>query len=189
MANIKSNFICKVLLGISQIIFSLITFPYASRILLPEGIGEVSFIDNLTQYFTILSALGIPIYGIREVAKRQDNLVELQKLLTELISIHFIASIISGALYWTIVIHSSKLSSSIDLCQIGLLLILSHVFVIEWFYQGLEKFKFIVIRTLLIRVLTILLLFLFVKTPQNKSIYYILNFIGVFVGAATALSA
>ena len=67
--SIKFNFIVNSLLTISSFIFPLITFPYVSRILLPEGTGKVSFATSVVTYFNMFAQLGIPTYGICACAK------------------------------------------------------------------------------------------------------------------------
>lgn len=183
MANLKTNFIYNILLAVSQILFPLITFPYASRILLPQGIGSVSFIDNFTQYFITFAALGIPVYGVREIAKRQQKREERSKLFSELIIIHFSLSLIVTIIYWLIVINTPKFSQDLTLCRIGIVLLVSNVFTIEWLYQGLEKFKFVVIRTIIIRIITIVALFVLVTSTEDREYYYGLNILGTVTSA------
>lgn len=67
--SIKKNFIMNVILTASSLIFPLITFPYVSRILLPEGTGRVAFVLSIISYFSMVASLGIPTYGIRACAQ------------------------------------------------------------------------------------------------------------------------
>jgi O-antigen/teichoic acid export membrane protein len=187
VATLKTNFIYNILLAVSQILFPLITFPYASRILLPQGIGSVSFVDNFTQYFITFAALGIPVYGVREIAKRQQVKEERSKLFSELVVIHFSLSLIVTILYWIIVINTEKFQQDLFLCKIGVVLLISNVFTIEWLYQGLEKFKFVVIRTILIRIVTIIALFSLVKSVDDREFYYGLNILGTVTSAVINL--
>ena len=77
--SLKLNFIMNAILTMSQFIFPLITFPYVSRILLPEGTGKVSFATSVISYFAMFAQLGIPTYGIRACAKVRDNKEKLTK--------------------------------------------------------------------------------------------------------------
>ena len=88
--SLKINFIMNAFLTMSSFIFPLITFPYISRILLPEGTGKVSFATSVISYFVILAQLGIPTYGIRACAKVRDNREELSKTAHELLVINII---------------------------------------------------------------------------------------------------
>ena len=74
--SIKKNFIMNVILTASSLIFPLITFPYVSRILLPEGTGRVAFVLSIISYFSMVASLGIPTYGIRACAQVRDDQAE-----------------------------------------------------------------------------------------------------------------
>ena len=69
--SVKNSVFYNVLLAISQVFFPLITFPYLARTLGPEHVGVLNFAESIAKYFVMLAALGIPIYGIREIAKVQ----------------------------------------------------------------------------------------------------------------------
>ena len=90
--SIKFNFIVNSLLTISSFIFPLITFPYVSRILLPEGTGKVSFATSVVTYFNMFAQLGIPTYGICACAKVRDDKEALSRTIHELLSINLIMS-------------------------------------------------------------------------------------------------
>ena len=78
--SIKLNFVMNMVLTMSSFLFPLITFPYISRILLPEGTGKVSFASSLISYFSMFAQLGIPTYGIRACAKVRDDRQELTRV-------------------------------------------------------------------------------------------------------------
>lgn len=92
--SLKLNIIMNMLLTMSSFIFPLITFPYVSRILLPEGTGKVSFATSLISYFSMFAQLGIPTYGIRACAKVRDNREELTRTAQELLIINLIMSVV-----------------------------------------------------------------------------------------------
>jgi O-antigen/teichoic acid export membrane protein len=183
MSGLRKNIAFNALLSLSQILFPLVTFPYASRILGPSGMGAVSFADNFITYFLIFSALGIPLYGVREIAKVKNDQIALGRVFSELIVIHFITSIISVGILLIICFSSHKLLADFELYQIGMGILLGNVFIAEWFFQGIEKFQYIAVRTVLIRLFTIALLFLLVQSPADKNSYYALNLVATVIAA------
>jgi len=189
MSVLKRNIAFNTLLSISQILFPLVTFPYASRVLGPEAMGAVSFADNFTTYFLIFSALGIPLYGIREVAKAKNNPEALGKVFSELIFIHFITSVVSVIILFLISYFTNKLRTNFELYQIGMAVLLGNVFIAEWFFQGIEKFRYIALRTVFIRLVTVALLFLLVHTVEDRNTYYALNLLATILAAATNMYA
>ena len=86
--SIKTNYIFNLINTISSFIFPVITFPYASRIMLAEGIGLVNFYQSIIQYISLLTCLGIPMYAIREIAKVRDNPQECSKTTLEILFLH-----------------------------------------------------------------------------------------------------
>jgi len=189
MSLLKKNIFFNTLLSLSQILFPLISFPYASRVLGPEAMGAVSFADNFTTYFLIFSALGIPMYGIREIAKVKNEPDKLGKVFSELMIIHFCTSLIAVIILFGISFYTGKLRANFGLYQIGMAIVLGSVFLAEWFFQGIEKFQFIAVRSVCLRLCTLLLLFLFVHTVKDRDLYYGLNLVTVVVGAAINMFA
>lgn len=172
MGTIKKNAIYNILLSASQLLFPLITFPYVSRVLGPQGIGVVSFIDSLTQYFILVAALGIPIYGVREIAKVRTDPTKRAQVFSELLLIHISSTCLALLVYITVFFSIAKFQAYQHLLLIGSGLLLFQVFMLEWLFQGLEEFPYITKRTLLIRAFSVLAIFLLVKKPQDTLSYY-----------------
>lgn len=85
--SVKANFVFNAIINVSAVIFPLITAPYVSRVLEPDGVGLYNFANTYAGYFALVGLLGIPTYGVREVAKRRDDKKALQLLVSELMSI------------------------------------------------------------------------------------------------------
>lgn len=81
--SLTKNFIYSIINTVSGLLFPLFTFPYATRVLMPEGIGQVNFYNSIIAYVTLLVGMGIPTYGIREIARVRDNKEELTRVTIE----------------------------------------------------------------------------------------------------------
>jgi len=187
-SNIKKNVLYNTLLSVSQFLFPLVTFPYVSRVLGPKGIGSVSFVDSLTQYFILVAALGIPVYGIREIAKHRNDRDSISKLYAELVGIHFVITAILAVVYIALFNILPRLRTESSLFWIGTCMLVVNIFPTEWFFQGIEKFSFVVSRTLIIRILSITLLFIFVRSSKDTIWYYAINLITLVFNAVVNLS-
>lgn len=169
MVSIKRNFIFDLLNNISGLLFPLITFPYVSRILNPEGIGEVAFAQSIIAYFVMFAALGIPTYALREVAKLKNDKGGLSTFTFEIFVIHGILSIFAYAIALTLIfidrISEMRLTYIIASTQILLNLI-----GLSWFFQGVEAFRYITVRVLVFRILSLVALFIFVR--ESSDIYW-----------------
>jgi len=146
--SIKLNFIMNAILTISGFLFPLITFPYISRVLLPEGTGRVNFAISLINYFIMFAMMGIPTYGIRACAQVRDDKEKLSRTAHELLFINLIMSVLAyillaGALLFIPRLFEDRLlylivSASILFTAIGM----------EWLFKALEEYTYITIRSL-----------------------------------------
>ena len=112
MKSLKKNAIFNVIYDVFNFIFPLITSMYVARVILPAGVGAVSYAQNISSYFVTFSALGLPTYGIREIAKVQNKKSSLNKTFTELFLIN--ASTTTIALIGYIVLVTSPLGNNFD---------------------------------------------------------------------------
>ena len=173
--SIKKNFVYNVLLNISSVIFPLITAPYVSRVLESDGVGLFNFSGTYAGYFASVALLGIPTYGVREIAKIRDSQDDQEKLISQLLTISIIATLAVTVIYLASIALVGQLSENFILFFLAGFVIYLSPFSINWYYQGLEEFGFITFRTLVIRVLSIICLFLFVRIKEDIIIYVIIN--------------
>lgn len=169
--SIKTNFIINFIRVSINLLFPLVTFPYVFRILLADGVGKVTFAQSLTSYFVLLSGLGLSIYGIRAIAQVRDNKEEMSKTVLELLAIILFSTFLVFSLFM-IFIHFGVNNDH----QKNLLFLFSFTIFftnigVEWFYQGLEKYKYITIRDIIFKVISLILLFTFVNDKDDYVIY------------------
>jgi O-antigen/teichoic acid export membrane protein len=188
VSDLKRNFLSQSILATTQLLFPLITYPYAARVLGPSGIGKVSYIEFTTGLIITLFSIGIPYYGVREIAKLKNDKQRRAKLTSELILIHFIFSILSLLAFIALISFNQNFQQEKQLMFYGSLFILLQVFTIEWYLQGVEAFQFIAWRSIFIRLLAVISIFLFVKTGADYVIYYIIILGTQFFVAVISLS-
>ena len=99
----SKNIFYNVLLAISQVLFPLITFPYLARTLGPSHIGVINFAESFAKYFILLAALGIPIYGVREIAKYAKDKAVLSKTFAEIFLINLIGTFLLALVFFTLI--------------------------------------------------------------------------------------
>lgn len=179
--SIKKNFLYNILLNISSFIFPLITAPYISRVLEPNGVGLFNFANTYAGYFCLFASLGIPIYGVREIAKVRDSKEDIERLTSELITIAGIMTVVVSLIYVISLSFFEKLTSNYVTFFVAGFGIYFTPFKISWVLQGLEEFKYITLRTLIIRVLCIVSLFAFVRTKNDLLIYILINILGTIL--------
>lgn len=179
--SIKSNFVYNIINTVSGLLFPLITFPYASRVLMVEGIGQVQFFTSIINYIVLLTSLGIPMYAIRETAGVRDDIKKLSKTTTEILSLNLLLSFLGYIVVFVICGVFGEVKVNIPLFLLLSTSILLTTIGCTWFYSGIEDFKFVTIRGLIVKTLGVIFLFLFVRTQDDLlwyGIYAILGSVG-----------
>lgn len=171
LPSLKKNILLNYVNTITGIIFPVITFPYASRILLPEGIGVVNFQISIINYVILFTSLGIPLYAVKEIARYRDNIIIRNKTSIEIILLSIILCFLGYIGVFFIAIFVPQINSNVQLFYVLSLTILFTTIGVQWFYQGIEDFKFITIRAVVIRTLAAASLFLFVNDKNDLLIY------------------
>lgn len=171
ISSVKINFIMNFILTISNFIFPLITFPYISRILQADGVGTINFATSIIAYFSMLGMLGIPTYGVRACAKVRDDKEKLDKTVLEIMILNGLVMIISISILFVSVVTVERLRSERLLYLVLSSTLFFNVLGVDWFYKSLEKYTYIAIRSIIFKVLSILLMFFLVKTSSDYVIY------------------
>lgn len=175
--SLKKNAILNIIRTVMGIIFPIITFPYASRILLPDGIGKVNFANSIVSYFTLLASLGIGNYATREAAKIRDNIPALRKFMKEILIINLMSTIFAYSLFLISLILVPKFQDYKVLLLISSLSIIFYSIGIEWFYAAIEEYSYITVRSVILQIISIAFLFIFVKTKEDIYLYAFMNVI------------
>lgn len=177
--SVSTNYIYNLIYQIFVIILPIITTPYLSRILGANGIGIYSYTTSIITYFTLIGSLGIAIYGQRELAKYQDNKEKLSKTFFSLFVLRTITLGISCLLFFIIFCFDNEYSIYY---RILVLEILATIMDVSWLYQGIEDFKKITLRNLVIKTLSIILIFTLVKHESDLLIYMVIYILTNLIG-------
>jgi len=154
-----------------QTLFPLITFPYVCRVLSVTGIGKYNFSTSVMQYFLLIAALGVATYAVREGAKYRDSKEEFEQFAGEVFTINMAATAFSYLCFFVLLFAVPKFH---DYKEILLVLSIEIIFAtigVEWIYTIYEEYTYITIRSILIKVISIFLLFLLVRKAGDYVIY------------------
>ncbi|MBO6116630.1 MAG: flippase [Ruminococcus sp.] len=180
--SLKFNVLMNALLTMSSFIFPLITFPYVSRILLPEGTGKVNFATSFISYFTMIAQLGIPTYGIRACAVVRDDRRQLSKTAQELFIINLVMSALSYVVLFILLLTVPALKDDRTLYIIVSATILLTSIGMEWLYKALEQYAYITIRSLIFKVVAMIAMFGLIHKKEDYVIY---GAISIFASCAS----
>lgn len=181
--SIKKNFVYSSILTVSGYLFPLLTFPYVSRVLGVTNIGICNYIDSIITYFCVFSAMGISVVGVREIARVSDSIVERSNTFINILLINSGFTLFSIVALLICIFSISDFFQYRTLFYIGILKLLSNLFLVEWFYKGLEDFGYITKRAIIVKALYVLSVFALVKVQDDYIIYFFLTIFHISVNA------
>lgn len=182
MSSIKKNFAYQLFYQTLISIIPFVTSPYISRVLGADGMGVYSYTFSIITYFKIFAALGIVQYGDRVIAKAKTDQQKLNRTFTSLFILSTMLSLIvtsAYGLYWAFFVHDNALIALIQ----GVNLV-AGIFDINWFFFGMEQFKITVTRNSILKILTMIAVFVFVKEKSDLWIYVCIVAFGNFISTS-----
>lgn len=178
--SIKKNFFFKLFLEILRIAIPIISVPYIYRLFNPEIMGNIEFSQSVSGYFFIFAGFGVYIYGLREVSRIRNDREKRNKIFSELFIMSTLSSIIILGVYIGYIYiefnHNVLLKNMLLLNSIH---ILSYIFYIEWINEAFENYKFIAQKTMIVKIINVICIFIFIKTLND--FYKYLFLINIFV--------
>lgn len=177
--SVAKNYIYNLTYQILVIILPLITTPYLSRVLGAENIGIYSYTLSITTYFILFGSLGVSMYGQREIAYVQEDEDKRGKVFLEILLMRFITLGISLLLFYMCFCINGQYSIYY---KILILEIIANSLDISWFFQGLEEFKKTVMRNTIVKIISIICIFSFVKNANDLYKYFIIYVMSTLLG-------
>lgn len=180
---VKKNVLYTTFLTGANYIFPLITYPYISRILGPANIGANEFALRIVGYFLLFASLGVTTIGTREIAKSKQSKEECSKTFSSILILNLLSTIFILVVYGICIYSVASFQRVKPLLLIGSIQIAFTPFLIEWLYKGMEDFPYITKRSLAVRVLYVISIFIFVKTEEDLLKYFTLTIFSMVLNA------
>ena len=180
---IFSNFVSLSFLQGANLILPLITFPYLVRILGIEKYGLLMFAQAFMAYFSLIADYGFNLSGTREVSLNRNNIVKLSRIYNSILSTRIGLTILGFIIMALIVFSIDKFTIDWKLYFLTYGMIIGNALFPTWFFQGMEKMKYITILSVISKLIFTILIFIFVSSSDDYLWVPLLNAGGsVFVG-------
>ena len=179
MKKVLTNFIYQGIFQVLKLVIPIVTIPIVSRALGPSGLGLYNFSNSIAQYFILFAALGMSIYGNREIAINRTDKYRLSKTFWELEVMSAVCAISLTILY----IFIFSFSPDRLVYYVQSLSVIAVLFDISWFFMGLEDFKQVSLTNVSVQLFTLLLIVLFVRRPSDTILYIGIQSGGVLLSA------
>ena len=180
---LKKNILYSGFLTTSIYIFQFITYPYIARVLGVTNIGICNYVQSIVNYYNLFAVLGISVLGVREIAKSKHDKQKLNEIFSKLFILNACFTLSVLIIYFISISCISQFSEHKQLLYIGASQILFNLFSIEWLFRGLENFKYITIRTMIVRTLYVFCVFLFIHNSSDYYLYFVIYSGMIFANA------
>ena len=177
--SVVKNYIYNVLYKILVMIIPLITTPYLSRVLGAENIGIYSYTLSISTYFILFGSLGVAMYGQREIAYVQDDINKRSKCFYEIIFMRFITLGIALVIFYLTFCSNGQYSIYYKILTLE---IIGNALDISWYFQGIEEFKKTVIRNTIVKLISVVCIFIFIKSCNDLNKYFIIYVLSTLLG-------
>ncbi|MBQ8200054.1 MAG: flippase [Lachnospiraceae bacterium] len=171
--SILKNIAYNMLSQIVALIVPLLTAPYIARVFNAELIGEYSYALANSSYFVLFECLGFALYGQIKVAANRDDVKKTSLLFFEIMLAKIILSLISIGIYVILIFHTDDILQK-KLCIIMLINILANGLDVTWFLNGQEEFKKLAVRSVVVRLVNLISIYVFINSEKDLLLYAIL---------------
>ncbi len=182
-----SNFISLSILQGANYILPLITFPYLVRVLGVEKFGLLAFAGATIAYFNILTDYGFNLTATREVSIYRDNKEKLNEIFSSVMIIKLILMIISFILLLILIFSFNKFKEHSEVFLLTFGMVIGQVLFPQWFFQGMERMKYITFLNILAKVIFTIAIFVFIHKSSDYWKVPLINSLGFIVAGILAL--
>lgn len=165
--SIRKNYIYNVSYEILLLLTPLITTPHLSRVLGPDGVGTISFVESIVSYFTLVATLGVTTFGKREISYVQDEIEKRSNIFWETKVLSIIISLMVLLIYISFA-FSRRDRIMYLIFALNLLAVTADV---TWFFQGMEEFGKIALRNVIFKLINITYIFIAVREKGDINRY------------------
>jgi len=182
------NFTFLSALQIVNLVLFLITVPYLFRILGSQNYGLIIFAQTIAFYFSIFVNFGFNLTATRDISINREDNFKISEIVSSVLTIKTVLFLISLILMWFLTILVKPLRNNQLLLFLSMAACLSEALFPVWYFQGLEKMKYLTIINVVTRILATILILIVIDSREDYVIYPAILAIGTLMGAVAALA-
>ncbi|MDD6223149.1 MAG: flippase [Lachnospiraceae bacterium] len=178
--SVKKNYLYNLTYQLLTLLLPLITTPYVSRVLGAQNLGIYSYTLSVSAFFILFGSLGIAMYGQREIAFVRDNREKRSSTFWEIVILRAITMLAAIVIFYIAFVTGNN--DYRMYYRILLLELIGNVLDISWFFQGLEDFRKTVTRNMAVKLLSVICIFVFVRSGEDLPAYFLIYVLSILAG-------
>ncbi len=182
-----ANFGYLSLLQVAGYVFPLITMPYLARVIGAEGFGKIAFAAAIMVWFQTIADWGFCYTATRDVAKNRDDKEKVSEIFSNVFWARILLMFVSFVALSICVMTIPKLKENADVIMISFLMIPGHIMFPDWFFQAMERMKYITILNIISKTFFTIAVFLFIKEKQDYLLQPLFTSLGFVVSGIIAM--
>lgn len=182
-----ANFGYLSLLQVASYVFPLITMPYLARVIGAEGFGKIAFAAAIMVWFQTIADWGFCYTATRDVAKNRDDKEKVSEIFSNVLWARILLMFVSFVVLSVCVLIIPKLRENADVIMISFLMIPGHIMFPDWFFQAMERMKYITILNIVSKTLFTVAIFLFIKERQDYILQPLFTSLGFVISGIIAM--
>ena len=180
-STIGADYAYNLIYQIVRIVAPVFTAPYIARVIGAEGVGAFAFTYSVADYFGLFAMLGIKNYGNRSIAAVYKSRNESSRVFWNIYAVQIATSLFACLVY--IIYGTTVRDETKAITCLQFFFVVSAFFDIDWFFYGMHQFRLIAMRSTVVKIISILLIFLFVKKSGDLPLYTIIMAGGVLLSS------
>lgn len=181
------NFFSLSILQIASYIFPLITLPYLSRTIGIDGFGEIGFALSIVMYFETITVFGFNYTAVRDISKNKGDIKQVSYIFSTTMVAKGLLMIVSFIILCLLLYIIPTLRDKMPIILYTFLIVPANVLFPDWFFQGIEKMKYITFLNFTSRTIFTLMVFIVIKDKADYIYQPILNSLGMFISGIISL--
>lgn len=184
---VAGNFMWLSLLQVAGYAFPLITMPYLARVIGVDGFGKIAFAMAIMVWIQTIADWGFNLTATRDVAQNRDNKDKVSEIFSNVLWARCLLMLLSFVVLITLILLIPSFREAYDIILVSFLMIPGHILFPEWFFQAIEKMRYITILSVLTKLIFTILVFAFIKEPGDYILQPLLTSIGFLISGIIAL--